>query len=90
MNVKFQTYEVTLRRDVQQVAVVRVDASSRQSAIGVAEAAVDDAAWKIEEHVAAHAPRVTTVRPPQTGAYCPRHAPTRRAAHSVVRKKARR
>lgn len=56
---KFATYEVTLRRDVQQVARVHVDAGSWQEAINVAEAAVDNAAWSIEEHIGTHKPEVS-------------------------------
>lgn len=58
------TYEVTLRRDVQQVARVHVDAYSRQEAIDVAESVVDNATpnetwlWSIEEHIGAHRPQV--------------------------------
>lgn len=52
------TYEVTLRRDVQQVARVHVDAGSRQEAIDVAESVVDNAAWGIEEHIGTHKPEV--------------------------------
>ena len=57
---KTQTYEVTLRRDVQQMVRVRVDAYSRQEAIDVAESVVDNAAWSAEEHVVAymHRPQV--------------------------------
>jgi hypothetical protein len=67
VNVKLHMYEVTIRRDVQQVAVVRVEANSRQTAIDVAESAVsgiDDAEWKIEEHIAAHKPLVKLVTQP--------------------------
>ena len=52
-------YEVTLRRDVQQVARVHVDAGSRQEAINVAESVVDNAAWGIEEHIGTHKPEVS-------------------------------
>jgi hypothetical protein len=52
-------YVVTLRRDVQQKAVVRVEASSRQEAIDVAEsAAADDDAWKREDFIGSHEPTV--------------------------------
>ncbi len=51
-------YEVTLRRDVQQVERVSVDASSRQEAIDVAESVVDAATWKVEEHIGTHKPEV--------------------------------
>lgn len=57
MSKKSQTYEVTLRRDVQQMARVRVDAYSRQEAIDVAESVVDNDAWSIEEHIGTHRPQ---------------------------------
>ena len=53
------TYEVTLRRDVQQIARVNVDAGSRQEAIDVAESVVDNTAWAIEEHIGSHKPQVS-------------------------------
>jgi hypothetical protein len=56
---KPSTYEVTLRRDVQQIARVRVDAGSRQEAIDAAESVVDNNAWAIEEHIGAHKPEVS-------------------------------
>lgn len=45
-------YVVTLRRDVQQKAVVRVEASSRQEAIDAAEsaAATLEEAWEVETY----------------------------------------
>jgi hypothetical protein len=53
------TYEVTLRRDVQQVTCVRVQASSPQEAIDVAESISTDVdAWNIEEHIGTHRPQV--------------------------------
>ena len=53
------TYEVTLRRDVQQVTCVRVQASSPQEAIDVAESISTDVdAWNIEEHIGSHRPQV--------------------------------
>jgi hypothetical protein len=52
------TYEVTLRRDVQQVTCVRVQAPSRQEAIDIAESVTDEAAWNIEEHIGTHRPQV--------------------------------
>lgn len=51
---KSATYEVTLRRDVQQVARVRVEASTRQEAIAVAESVVDETAWEVEGLIGAH------------------------------------
>ena len=53
------TYEVTLRRDVQQVTCVRVQASSPQEAIDVAESvSTDDEVWNIEDgHIAPHRPQ---------------------------------
>jgi hypothetical protein len=58
---KASTYEVTLRRDVQQVTCVRVQASSRQEAIDVAKSVTDAAAWNIEEYVGTHKPEVRKV-----------------------------
>jgi hypothetical protein len=56
-------YEVTLRRDVQQVTCVRVQASSSQEAIDVAESVSTDAdAWNIEEHIGTHRPQVQLQR----------------------------
>lgn len=52
---KFRKYDVTLRRDVQQKAVVRVEAVSPQEAINVAEAfAYDEAPWQIETLIGRH------------------------------------
>ena len=70
---KVATYEVTLRRDVQQVTAVRVQASSSQEAIDVAESiSTDDDVWNIEEHIGTHRPKVqllrdTTIRGRATG-----------------------
>lgn len=57
-------YEVTLRRDVQQVALVRLEASAPQEAINIAEAnaAEDETAWKIEEYIGSHKPEVRRTR----------------------------
>lgn len=57
------TYEVTLRRDVQQMTCVRVQASSPQEAVNVAESVTDEAAWNIEEQIGTHKPKVHKVRP---------------------------
>lgn len=54
-------FEVTLRRDVQQITRVRVQASSRQEAIDVAESATDEDAWNIEEHIGTHKPQAKRV-----------------------------
>jgi hypothetical protein len=59
---KPRTYEVTLRRDVQQITVVRVQAYAPQEAIDVAESATDEDAWNIEEHIGAHRPKVQLLR----------------------------
>ena len=60
---KAQTYEVTLRRDVQQVTCVYVQASSLQEAIDVAESvSTDGDAWNIEEHIGTHRPQVQLQR----------------------------
>jgi hypothetical protein len=55
-------YEVTLRRDVQQMACVRLHATSRQEAIRIAESAVDANAWSVEENVGNHKPHVRKVK----------------------------
>ena len=55
------TYEVTLRRDVQQISCVRVQASSRQEAIDIAESSTDDDAWNIEQRIGSHKPVVKKV-----------------------------
>ena len=60
---KVATYEVTLRRDVQQMTCVRVQAFSSQEAIDVAESVSTDAdAWNIEEHIGTHKPAVKLQR----------------------------
>lgn len=59
---KSDTYEVTLRRDVQQVTRVRVQAASRQDAINAAESVTDEDAWNIEEHIGTHRPQVQRLR----------------------------
>jgi hypothetical protein len=59
---KSATYDVTLRRDVQQVTRIRVQAFSRQEAIDVAESATDEDAWNIEEHIGTHRPKVQLLR----------------------------
>ena len=65
------TYEVTLRRDVQQVTRIRVQACSPKEAIAVAASATDEEAWNTEEHLGAHRPRVqrlgNTPTPPVRG-----------------------
>jgi hypothetical protein len=58
---KAGTYEVTLRRDVQQVSTVRVQASSPQEAIAVAESVTDADAWNVEEHIGSHKPKVRRI-----------------------------
>lgn len=57
-----RTYEVTLRRDVQQMARVDVDAYSQQEAIDVAESVVDNRAWSVEELIGTHKPEVQLQR----------------------------
>ena len=59
---KVGTYEVTLRRDVQQVTCVRVEASSPEDAIAVAESVTDDDAWNVETCIGSHRPEVHKVR----------------------------
>lgn len=61
-NRKSTSYEVTLRRDVQQLARVRVEATSRQEAIDVAESVVDDDGWTVEEHIGTHKPDVKVAK----------------------------
>lgn len=48
------TYEVEVRRDVQQLAKVRVEARTPQEAIETAEAVADEAEWRVEEHIGSH------------------------------------
>ena len=56
---KVRTFEVTLRRDVQQISIVRVQASTAQEAIDVAESASEeDASWNHEKHLGVHRPAV--------------------------------
>lgn len=56
---KLRTFEVTLRRDVQQITIVRVQTRSAQEAIAVAEAASkEDDVWNNEKHLAEHSPAV--------------------------------
>lgn len=56
-------YEVTLRRDVQQVTRVRVQAFKRQEAIDAAIAvSAEDDAWNIEESLGTHPPQVQLLR----------------------------
>ena len=58
---KSTTFEVTLRRDVQQISCVRVQASSLQEAIAIAESSTEDEAWNIEQHIGSHKPVVKKV-----------------------------
>ncbi len=53
-----RVYDVTLRRDVQQIVRIRVDACSRQEAIDVAESLADAGDWAVEEHIGSHKPEV--------------------------------
>lgn len=58
---KARTYVVTLRRDVQQKAVVHVEASSRQEAIDVARSAAsafEEKDWALDEYLGVHQPVV--------------------------------
>lgn len=57
----FREYEVTLRRDVQQIVVVRVESTSPSDAIATAEAVVDDDAWQLEEYIGTHRPKAKLV-----------------------------
>lgn len=65
MKKKPKSYEVTLRRDVQQVTKVYVDASSPQEAIDVAESVTEDAAWCVEEHIGSHKPQTCVRKAPR-------------------------
>lgn len=56
-------YEVTLRRDVQQVARVRTEATSPQDAIDVSEAIADSVVWNVEKHLGSHRSVAVTRRP---------------------------
>ena len=62
MSKKLQTYDVTLRRDVQQAArFVGVEAYSRQEAIDTAEsinADWDNVEWSVEKLIGTHRPQV--------------------------------
>jgi hypothetical protein len=53
-----RTYEVTLRRDVQQVTSVRVQAYSPKEAAAVAESVTDEEAWNFEQCIGTHRPEV--------------------------------
>jgi hypothetical protein len=55
---KCHMYVVTLRRDVQQKVVVRVEAFSQQEAIGVAESAANEDAWEVEGYIGSHPAKV--------------------------------
>lgn len=58
-----KTFEVTLRRDVQQMTRVRVQASTRKEAIAAARAvSADTDAWNIEEHIGVHKPEARELR----------------------------
>jgi len=58
---KSRTYEVTLRRDVQQISIVRVQAFTPKEAVAVAETATDDSAWNVETPIGTHKPQVKAV-----------------------------
>jgi hypothetical protein len=55
------TYEITLRRDVQQVTRVRVQASSPKVALDVAMSTIDDDAWNFEQCIGTHKPSIKKV-----------------------------
>ena len=62
------TYEIALRRDVQQVTVVRVEAHSPKEAIAVAESVADEDTWNVEKYLGSHAPevkRTAALKPPR-------------------------
>ena len=52
------TYEIALRRDVQQVTIVRVEARSPKEAIAVAESVADEDTWNVEKCLVVHTPEV--------------------------------
>lgn len=52
------TFEIALRRDVQQVTIVRVEAHSPKEAIAVAESVADEDTWNVEKCIGVHLPEV--------------------------------
>jgi hypothetical protein len=63
---KVRSYKVTLRRDVQQVAYVSVDAYNAAEAVAVAQAVVDGSsstAWETEQGLGTHPPKTEVEKP---------------------------
>lgn len=58
MSKKSRAYDVKLRRDVQQIVCLRVDAKTPEEAIDVAESLVAEENWRVEEHIGTHRPDV--------------------------------
>ena len=56
-------FEVALRRDVQQIARVRVEARTPQAAIAVAEGIADEVEWRVEEHIGTHKTQAKALTP---------------------------
>jgi hypothetical protein len=52
------TYEIALRRDVQQVTIVRVEATSPKEAVAIAESVTDEDTWNVEKCIGVHVPEV--------------------------------
>ena len=48
---------------LQQVTIVRVEASSPKEAIAVAESVTDEDTWNVEKCIGVHAPEVKRTRP---------------------------
>ena len=59
---KAKRYSVTLRRDVQQILVLNIDALSKQEAIETAEACSDSFDWVVEEHIGTHKPTAQVLK----------------------------
>lgn len=55
------TYEVTLRRDVQLVRHLHVEAYSREDAVNAASS-TDPAGWEIEKVLGEHRPTIKNLR----------------------------
>lgn len=55
------TYEVTLRRDVQLVRRLHIEAYSREDAINVASS-TDPVGWEIEKVLGEHRPQIKSLR----------------------------
>jgi hypothetical protein len=58
---KLPRFTVTLRRDVQQIIEVNVEATNQHDAIATAEAIADDSLWSVEECIGTHRPRARRI-----------------------------